>query len=53
MFCLVAVSKMPFFNKKENKKVNEKSLAVSTGNASGYQKTEEYRKGNTSKAFNF
>ena len=38
---------MPLFNKKENKKIDEKSLEVRTGDASGYQKTEQYRKGKT------
>ena len=38
---------MPLFQRKENKKVDEKSLAVRSGNATGYQKTEEYRKGRT------
>ena len=40
---------MPLFKRKENVKVDEKSLAVRTGNAKGYQKTEEYKKGNTGK----
>nr|XP_009861807.1 uncharacterized protein LOC104266687 [Ciona intestinalis] len=38
---------MPLFKKKENKKVDEKSIATRGGNATGYQKTEEYKKGNT------
>ncbi|CAK8674037.1 unnamed protein product [Clavelina lepadiformis] len=38
---------MPLFRKKEDKKVDEKTVATRSGNATGYQKTEEYRKGNT------
>jgi len=42
---------MPFFKRKENIEVDEKSLAVRTGNASGYQKTENYRKGQTGERY--
>jgi len=38
---------MPLFNKKENKKVDESAIATRSGNAQGYQKSEQYRKGKT------